>query len=83
MEGLQCAVTASMFKVQVYKMWLAVCCLCSGYGAPLAPNPECTVVNIIVMLQVITSSLIDYCCMGLVFARWVLNGHSPAWRLHT
>ncbi|WIA28908.1 hypothetical protein OEZ86_011432 [Tetradesmus obliquus] len=41
-----------------------------GYGAPLAPNPECTLVNVIVMFQVITSSLIDYCCMGLVFARF-------------
>jgi hypothetical protein len=41
----------------------------AGYGAPLAPNPECTLVNVIVMFQVITSSLIDYCCMGLVFAR--------------
>jgi hypothetical protein len=45
--------------------------LSAGYGAPLAPNPECTLVNVIVMFQVITSSLIDYCCMGLVFARRV------------
>ena len=31
-----------------------------GYGSPLAPNPECTLVNILVMFQVIFSSLVDY-----------------------
>ncbi len=40
-----------------------------GYGNPLAPNPLCTGVNLLVMLQTIVASLIDYMLMGLVFAR--------------
>lgn len=40
-----------------------------GYGSPLAPNPSCTLVNVCVMFQVISSSLVDYALMGLMFSR--------------
>ena len=40
----------------------------AGYGK-LAPSAACPGVNSLVMLQTITSSLLDYCLMGVVFAR--------------
>ncbi|PNH10296.1 ATP-sensitive inward rectifier potassium channel 1 [Tetrabaena socialis] len=41
-----------------------------GYTGSLQPNIDCTSVNMLVIVQVITASLIDYCMMGLVFARF-------------
>ncbi|KAI8477201.1 MAG: inward rectifier potassium channel-domain-containing protein [Monoraphidium minutum] len=40
-----------------------------GYGR-LVPSPQCPGANAVVMLQAITSSLVDYCMMGVVFARF-------------
>ncbi len=41
----------------------------AGYGGELAPNPECTMLNMMVVFQVIFAALVDYLMMGLVFAR--------------
>jgi hypothetical protein len=83
--GLRC--TEASMSLPNDLLLLAECMQClrlfvllpAGYGAPLAPNPECTLVNVIIMFQVITSSLIDYCCMGLVFARCAA-GRKACWQ---
>ena len=42
-----------------------------GYsGATLYPNPDCDVFNLIVMVNIIFANLLDYCLMGVVFARF-------------
>ncbi|MEW5302768.1 MAG: hypothetical protein WDW36_005516 [Sanguina aurantia] len=41
-----------------------------GYSGPMAPNIDCTSINMLVLIQVIFASLLDYCMMGLVFARF-------------
>ncbi|KXZ50139.1 hypothetical protein GPECTOR_17g775 [Gonium pectorale] len=40
-----------------------------GYDT-IHPNPECTLTNLTVMLQVIASSLVNFIMLGLVFARF-------------
>ncbi|KXZ55309.1 hypothetical protein GPECTOR_3g443 [Gonium pectorale] len=42
----------------------------TGYTSQLQPSQDCSSVYMIVIVQVITASLIDYCMMGLVFARF-------------
>lgn len=41
-----------------------------GYGGRLAPDPDCASINVLVMFQVISSALVNYCMMGVVFARF-------------
>lgn len=42
-----------------------------GYsGDTLYPNPDCDVFNLIVMVNIIFANLLDYCLMGVVFARF-------------
>ena len=42
-----------------------------GYsGDTLYPNPDCDVFNLIVMINIIFANLLDYCLMGVVFARF-------------
>ncbi|KAG2496209.1 hypothetical protein HYH03_005808 [Edaphochlamys debaryana] len=54
-----------------HAMWFSVYTAATlGYTGSVSPNPDCTSVNVLVIFQVITASLIDYCMMGLVFARF-------------
>eukprot|EP00198_Chlamydomonas_reinhardtii_P000766 XP_001690101.1 inwardly-rectifying potassium channel [Chlamydomonas reinhardtii] len=54
-----------------HAMWFSVYTAATlGYTGSLSPNPDCASVNVLVIFQVITAALIDYCMMGLVFARF-------------
>ncbi|GLC59523.1 hypothetical protein PLESTB_001496500 [Pleodorina starrii] len=54
-----------------HAMWFSVQTAATlGYTGLMQPNPDCPSVNMLVILQVITAALIDYCMMGLVFARF-------------
>ncbi|GIL50902.1 hypothetical protein Vafri_6867 [Volvox africanus] len=54
-----------------HAMWFSVQTAATlGYTDTLKPNPDCPSVNMLVIMQVITAALIDYCMMGLVFARF-------------
>lgn len=42
-----------------------------GYsGDILYPNPDCNLFNLVVMINIISANLVDYCLMGVVFARF-------------
>ncbi|KAG1679940.1 hypothetical protein FOA52_007004 [Chlamydomonas sp. UWO 241] len=41
-----------------------------GYAGDSWPNPDCGFFNTVAMLEVILANLLDYCLMGLVFARF-------------
>ncbi|KAG2448597.1 hypothetical protein HYH02_006488 [Chlamydomonas schloesseri] len=63
-----------------HAMWFSVYTAATlGYTGSLSPNPDCASVNVLVIFQVITAALIDYCMMGLVFARFA----SPSKRSET
>ncbi|GFR39598.1 hypothetical protein Agub_g58 [Astrephomene gubernaculifera] len=54
-----------------HAMWFSVQTAATlGYTGDLQPNPDCTSLNMLIVMQVITAALIDYCMMGLVFARF-------------
>ncbi|EFJ45008.1 hypothetical protein VOLCADRAFT_118521 [Volvox carteri f. nagariensis] len=54
-----------------HAMWFSVQTAATlGYTGLLQPNPDCASVNMLVILQVISAALVDYCMMGLVFARF-------------
>ncbi|KIZ05029.1 ATP-sensitive inward rectifier potassium channel 1 [Monoraphidium neglectum] len=60
-EGVRHFANALWFSVQTAST--------IGYGK-MAPSQHCPGANSVVMVQAITSSLVDYCMMGVVFARF-------------
>ncbi|GAX76183.1 hypothetical protein CEUSTIGMA_g3627.t1 [Chlamydomonas eustigma] len=41
-----------------------------GYSGDLYPNPDCDLFYLIIMVEIITATMLDYLLMGVVFARF-------------
>eukprot|EP00899_Mesostigma_viride_P008045 jgi/Mesvir1/17241/Mv07653-RA.1 len=54
-----------------HAVWFSVqTAMTIGYGDPLAPNPDCMLTNTLVMVQTITSLMVDYSMLGIFYARF-------------
>lgn len=66
-----CVSNITSFK---HALWFSVHTSATiGYGHQ-SPNPDCNVVNVAIMIEVLTTSLLQATMVGLVFARFSLPG---------